>query len=217
MSESVELKPEIIGESGRWLRYLGFAMLLQLIGFIVTGVLMVAELFGIVQAYQTGALTEEQFLRAAMDIVSKYIMIFLILVIIVAIIAVIAGIKLLPMKEYHVLFLISGILIIIAHLMQIAGSAYSLVWIKQLTAEEFVNISAAMAANPVASAGNYIILLAYLLLGIALYLFGGTYEEYEGVKTGAIIIIIGAILILFGIGYLLLMIGLIMAGGKLKS
>jgi len=214
--EGSELKTEIISTAGSWIKYLGYAMLLQFIGFIVTGIMLVAEIFGLAMQYSNEQINEEQFIEAAMGVLTKYFTIYVILIVIVAIVAIITGIKLLPMKEYHILFFISGILLIIAYIGQIAGGAYSFIWMQSLTVEQLQNIAGAMSQNPIYSVGSYLTLLAYLLLGIALYLFGGTYEEYKDVKGNAVIVIIGAILILVGFGYIILFIGLILAGGKLK-
>ncbi len=213
----VELKEDIIRPCGIWLKYFGLAMLMQLIAFIVVGIMMVWEIVGLSQQYTTGAISETQFLEQALSIMKKYIIVFVVLIVIVAIVAIITGLKLMPLKDYNILFLISGILIIVVYAIEIASGAYTIYWVKNLTLAELQNISETMSGSPIYSFGVYPTIIAFLLLGIALYMFGNTYSEYEKAKTPGILIIIGAILVMFTIGYLLIMIGLIMAGGALQK
>ena len=154
MGTAGEMKSEVVSSAGSWIKYLGYAMLLQFIGFIVTGVLIGMEIFALATKYNEGGMTEDEFIKAAMDVLTKYFTIFVILIVIVAIVAVITGIKLLPMKDYHILFLISGILLIIAYIGQIAGGIYSLYWIKGLSTEQLKNITATMSGNPIYSIGS---------------------------------------------------------------
>ena len=192
-------------------------MLLQFIAFIVAMVGIIFELTPIAQQYAAGVITESEFLERAISIMVKYLIIFTILIIIVALVAIMAGIKLLPLRDYNILFLIAGILLIICHVSQIIGGIYSIYYIKTLTAEELMETSGTVSGIPGLSTPGYLLIIAYIILGIALYSFGGAHEEYAAAKTPGIIIIIGAILVFIVIGYFILMYGLVKAGGALMK
>ena len=218
---SVELDVEKVRTGGKWLKWLGFAMILQFLGYIIVGVLMVFTVYSkameLSQQIEAGTITEEEALNQLLAMIKGYLIVFIVIAIIVAIIAVMTGINLIPFKDYQIVITVAGILLIITHVIQIVGGVYTIHWISTLTFEDLMNMSATMSASPIYSYGSYIGVLTYILLGLGIYLFGGKYEDYAGVKTPGLLILLGGILTFIMIGYILILIGLIMAGGRLAK
>jgi len=216
-----EVNKEIVIPCGKWMRYFGFTILLQFIGVIIVSILMVAEIFFIMQQYEIEEMTQEEIAQIVVNALLKYLIIFMIIAIIVGIIAITTGLKIIPMKEYEGIFLIAGVLIIIGYITQIIGSAYSIYFLATIALEKITYLMemgayTQLTGGMIAQVPTYILIIAFILLGIALYQFGEDYEEYSDVKTWGIVTLIGGVLIFIGIGYIILMISLIMAGGKLK-